>query len=243
VARQRALAPGVTERWAFIAYAGIAVVAAMIYAALSSAVEPPAGARAPGLVRSRGVALRLAALFSLDSMGGGLVVQSLLVLWLYRRFGLSAITVGHIFFVTGLCGAASQLAAPRLAKRIGLIETMVYTHLPANALLILAGVLPDARLAVACLVLRGCLSNMDVPARQAYVMAVVAPEERAAAASVTNVPRSLAAALTPALAGWMLERSPFGWPLVAAGAIKAAYDLLLLVQFRRTRPDDSGSAH
>jgi predicted MFS family arabinose efflux permease len=189
-----------------------------------------------GLQRSRSVVLKLSALFSLDSLGGGFVVQSLLILWLYKRFGLSVVTTGEIFFVAGLCRAFSQLASPKLAARIGLIETMVYTHLPANGLLILAGIMPNATAAVACLLLRMCLSNMDVPARQSYVMAVVPPEERAAAASVTNVPRSLATALTPVLGGWMLEHSTFGWPLICGGITKAVYDLLLLTQFRERRP-------
>lgn len=226
------------ERWVFVVYAATALFAALFYRSLSPDVEPPTGARAMGLQRSRKIVLQLSALFSLDSMGGGLVVQSLLVLWLYERFGLSVTTAGQIFFVAGLCGALSQLASSRLARRIGLIETMVYTHLPSNLLLILAGVMPSVTAAVACLLLRTCVSNMDVPARQSYVMAVVPPEERAAAASVTNVPRSLAAALTPVLAGWMLDHSSFGWPLVCAGALKAAYDLLLLAQFRHLRPSD-----
>ena len=124
----------------------------------------------------RRIVLKLSALFSLDSMGGGLVVQSLLVLWLYKRFGLSVAAAGQIFFLAGLCGAFSQLASSWLAARIGLIETMVYTHLPANALLVAAGLMPNATLAVVCLLGRMCLSNMDVPARQSYVMSVVPPE-------------------------------------------------------------------
>jgi MFS family permease len=224
------------ERWVFVVYAAAAVVTALVYRGLSHAIESPAEGGGMALRRARGVVLELAALFSLDSMGGGLVVQSLLVLWLYKRFGLSTAAAGRIFFVAGLCGAFSQLASSRLAARIGLIETMVYTHLPSNVLLILAGVLPNATAAIACLLGRMCVSSMDVPARQSYVMSVVPPEERAAAASVTNVPRSLAAALTPLAAGWMLDRSAFGWPLVCAGVIKAAYDLLLLLQFRRRRP-------
>jgi MFS family permease len=223
------------ERWVFVAYAGVALVAALFYRRLSMDVEAPAGAPPPGLRRARAIVLRLSALFALDSLGGGLVVQSLLVLWLYQRFGISVATAGRIFFVAGICAAFSQLVSSRLAARIGLIETMVYTHLPANLLLILAGLLPNATAVVACLLLRMCLSNMDVPARQSYVMAVVPPEERAAAASVTNVPRSLAAALTPVLAGWMLQHSSFGWPLVGAGAMKATYDLVLLAQFRGVR--------
>lgn len=224
------------ERWVFVVYAATAVVAALFYVQLSPAVEPPAGSTSFGLRHSRAVVLKLSALFSLDSLGGGFVVQSLLVLWLYKRFGMSVATAGSIFFVAGICAAFSQLASSRLAARIGLIETMVYTHLPANILLILAGVMPNVTAAVACLLLRMCLSNMDVPARQSYVMAVVPPEERAAAASVTNVPRSLAAALTPVAAGWMLEHSTFGWPLICAGTTKAVYDVVLLMQFRQRRP-------
>jgi MFS family permease len=238
LAQRRQLDLHSAERWVFVVYAATAVIAAVFYKDLSAAAEPPAGTGSSGLRRSRAIVLKLSALFSLDSMGGGLVVQSLLVLWLYKRFGLSVATAGQIFFVAGICAAFSQLVSARLAARIGLVETMVYTHLPANLLLIAAGVVPNATLAVACLLLRMCLSNMDVPARQSYVMAVVAPEERAAAASVTNVPRSLAAALTPVLAGWMLERSTFGWPLVCAGASKAIYDLVLLVQFRTVRPNE-----
>jgi MFS family permease len=235
LARRRGADLHGAERWVFLVYAATALCAALFYVRMSPAVESPAGTLRMGLGRSRAVVLKLATLFSLDSMGGGLVVQSLLVLWLYKRFGLSVATTGRIFFVAGLCMAFSQLVSSRLAARIGLVETMVFTHLPANLFLVLAGVMPNATLAVTFLLLRMCLSNMDVPARQSYVMAVVAPEERAAAASVTNVPRSLAAALTPVAAGWLLDHSTFGWPLVIAGALKAIYDLLLLAQFRRVR--------
>jgi MFS family permease len=229
--------PHATEKWVFVGYGALAVVASLFYAQLGSGVEAPRHAPPMGLGRSRKIVLQLSALFSLDSMGGGFVVQSLLVLWLYQRFGFSTATAAKIFFVAGLCGAFSQLVSSRLAARIGLIETMVFTHLPANLFLLAAGLVPSATWAVTLLLLRMCLSNMDVPARQSYVMSVVPPEERAAAASVTNVPRSLAAALTPVIAGWMLDHSSFGWPLVCAGAIKAIYDLLLLVQFRRHRPE------
>jgi MFS family permease len=224
-------------RAVFLGYAGVAVMAALVYRSLSPAVERalPGVPTAP-LVQSRSIVLRLAALFSLDSAGGGLVVQSLLVLWLYRRFGLSLTTTGTVFFVAGLLSAGSQLAAARLAARFGLIRTMVFTHLPANVFLMLAALMPTAPLAIACLLLRMALAQMDVPARQAYVMSVVPPEERAAAASVTNVPRSLAAAVTPLLAGLLLERTSFGWPLLLGGALKAAYDLLLLAQFDRIAP-------
>ncbi len=224
------------ERWAFVVYAATAVFAALFYRQLTTAIEVPSSAPRGGLQRSRTVVIKLSALFSLDSMGGGFVVQSLLVLWLYKRFGLSVVTAGQIFFVANICAGFSQLVSSRLAARIGLVETMVFTHLPASLLLIATGLMPNATAAVACLLLRMCVSNMDVPARQSYVMAVVPPEERAAAASVTNVPRSLAAALPPVLAGWMLVHTTFGWPLIVGGAMKAIYDLMLLAQFRETRP-------
>jgi len=238
LARRHGIPLHAAERWVFVLYAATAIVAALVYSRLPREAAPSSGAVTFGLRRSRRIVLQLAALFSLDSMGGGLVVQSLLVLWLARRFGLSATTAGQIFFVAGICAAFSQLVSSRLAARIGLVETMVYTHLPANLLLIAAGIVPNATAAVALLLARMCLSNMDVPARQSYVMAVVPPDERAAAASLTNVPRSLAAALTPAVAGWMLDHSTFGWPLVCAGGLKAIYDLLLLAQFRRVRPHE-----
>jgi MFS family permease len=143
---------------------------------------------------------------------------------------------GAIFFAAGLLAAFSQFVAARLAARIGHVRTMVFTHLPANVFLLLAGLMPTAPLAVFFLLLRMALSSMDVPARQAYVMAMVPREERAAASSVTNVPRSLAAALSPLLSGLLLDRTSFGWPLLCAGALKAAYDLLLFRQFAHLRP-------
>lgn len=223
------------QRSGFVLYAAVAVLVAILYRGLSPAIEPPPAiaGRAP-LAQSRAVVLRLAALFSLDSLGGGFVVQSLLALWLFRRFDLSVQTAGAVFFAAGLLAAWSQLVSGWLATRIGLINTMVYTHLPSNALLVVAAVMPNAPLAITFLLLRMSLSQMDVPARQSYVMSVVPPEERAAAASVTNVPRSLAAALTPFLAGVMLEHSSFGWPLICAAILKALYDVLLLSQFRST---------
>jgi predicted MFS family arabinose efflux permease len=181
---------------------------------------------------------RLAATFSLDAFGGGFVVQSILALWLLEQFGLSLAVTGVIFFWTGLLGGLSGLVAVRIARRIGLVRTMVYTHLPANVLLMATPFMPTLGLAVTCLLLRAALSQMDVPARTSYVMAVVTPPERPAAASVTNVPRSLAAAIAPLPAGWMLTQTDFGWPLLIGGAIKATYDLVLLVQFRDVRPPE-----
>ena len=223
-------------RSGFVLYAAIAVVSVAVYAGLGADVEARSTAPGRPLARSRRVVVHLAGLFSLDSFGGGFVVQSLLVLWLYERFHLSIPATGSIFFAAGILGGLSQLVSPILAARIGLVPTMVYTHLPANLLLVAAGLVPDVRLAVTFLLLRASLSQMDVPARQAYVMAVVPPEERAAAASVTNVPRSLAAALPPLFTGAMLTHSAVGWPLVCGGLLKALYDLLLLVQFRAVAP-------
>jgi MFS family permease len=234
VAHLTGLDVALAERSGFVAYALIGVVLAAIYLQLAPpAVQPHAGAAGAPLARSRRLVIRLAMLFGLDSFGGGFAVQTLLVLWLYKRFSLSMELMASVFFVAGLASALSQLASPRLARRIGLVRTMVYTHLPANGFLIAAGIAPTAPLAVTCLLLRASLSQMDVPARQAYVMAVVPPEERAAAASVTNVPRSLMTAIPPLFTGLMLERSAFGWPLVCGGVLKIAYDLLLLAGFRK----------
>jgi predicted MFS family arabinose efflux permease len=230
----------VAQRMTFLGYAGVALLCAALYRRLSPAAElPPAARPARPLATSRKIVLQLAALFSLDSLGGGFVVQSLLALWLFRRFGLSVEAAGTIFFFTGLLAGFSQLVSARLAARIGLINTMVFTHLPANLFLMAAAFMPSAPWAIAFLLLRMSLAQMDVPARQAYVMAVVPAEERPAASSVTNVPRSLAAALTPLLAGALLERSSFGWPLVCGGAAKVLYDLLLLARFRSRDPRPS----
>jgi predicted MFS family arabinose efflux permease len=182
------------------------------------------------LHKSRAIVIRLSALFALDSAGGGFAVQSLLVLYLDLRFGLSPGATGATLAAAGVLTAFSQLASVVLARRIGLVYTMVFTHLPANMFLILAGIVPHAGLAVTFLLLRAALSQMDVPARQALVMRLVDPDERAAAASVTNVPRSLASALMPALAGLMFDHTSFGWPLIIGGACKAIYDVLLLAQ-------------
>ena len=229
-------------RLGFALYGAVAVGIGVLYLGMHHGRAPSsaATARVP-LARSRPIVLRLTALFALDSFGGGFTVDSLLALWLFLRFDLSLQAAGSVFFGARLLSAFSQLASPRLAARFGLIETMVFSHIPANVFLVLAAFMPNATLAVTCLLARMALSQMDVPARQSYVMAVVPPEERAAAASVTNVPRSLATALSPLLAGALLQRSTFGWPLVVGGLVKITYDLLLLAQFRRVRPPEEGS--
>ncbi|MEP7049517.1 MAG: MFS transporter [Pseudomonadota bacterium] len=219
------------ERSVFLVYSAVGAFVAWLY---SQTVEVPvARASRQPLVASRVAVLRLSALFSLDSFGGGFAVQSLLALWLFRRFQLSLSAAGAFFFASSLASSLSQFLSPRLAARIGLVRTMVYTHVPANLFLIAAAFMPTLGLTLLCLLLRASVSSMDVPARQAYVMSVVPPEERAAAASVTNVPRSLASALAPALAGLLLQRTTFGWPLLCAGALKLTYDFLLLALFHK----------
>jgi predicted MFS family arabinose efflux permease len=225
-------------RAGFLVYIAVALIAGAIYSTLPREQPGPRQLNGP-LERSRRAVLKLAALFCLDAAGGGFVVTSLLVLWLHLKFDLSLATTGAVFFVYGVFAAFSQLLAPRLAERYGLIRTMVYTHLPANCFLILAAFAPYAWMAVAFLLLRAVLSQMDVPARQAFVMALVLPEERPAAASVTNVPRSLAAATTPALAGLLFARGYLAAPLVIGGTMKAAYDLLLLSTFRHVPIDEA----
>ncbi|GAA5177567.1 MFS transporter [Niveibacterium umoris] len=196
---------------------------------------PHAGApRQPAaLSTSRPVVLRLAALFSIDSFAGGLVINALLALWLFRRFDLSLTAAGSFFFWAGLASAASQLVAPLLARRIGLLNTMVFTHIPASLCLIAAAFAPQVEVALALMLLRSLLSQMDVPARGAFVMAVVTPEERTAAASFTAVPRSLAAAASPALGGALFAAGWLAAPLVACGVLKISYDLALWFAFRR----------
>ncbi|GIF09745.1 ABC transporter permease [Actinoplanes siamensis] len=226
----------ITGRVGFLLYVAVAAVAALVYRGLPRH-EPRPSTHTKPLERSRTVVVQLAALFSLDAAGGGLVIQSLLVVWLHLKFDFSTTSTATLFFCAGSLAAFSQFLAPRLSRRVGLVRTMVYTHLPANCFLVLAALAPHAGIAIGFLLLRSVLSQMDVPARQALVMAAVPSEERAAAASVTNVPRSLASAATPALAGWLLANGNLAAPLVLAGAAKATYDLLLLWRFRSITVD------
>lgn len=232
-----------TQRLAFVGYALVGAIVFVLYRGLPTQARAASGAARQGrkaLGASRRTILELSALFSLDSAGGGFVVTSILVLWLHLRFDLGAGVTGTIFFAAGLLSGCSQLLAPRLAARIGLIRTMAYTHIPASVFLILAAFAPTGPIAVALLLARSLFSQMDVPARQSFVMAVIPEERRAAAASITNVPRSLASAATPLLAGSLLEASSFGWPLVIAGATKITYDLLLVGLYRHV-PEQVGA--
>jgi MFS family permease len=222
---------------AFAAYGALGLISAGLYRNLPNPQPQDQAPRTP-LGPSKRNVFGLAALFSLDSFGSGFMVQSLFALWLFHRFGLSLAVAGGFFFWTGALSAVSQLAAPVLARRIGLINTMVFTHLPASLCVIAVAFAPNAGVAFALLVVRALLSNMDVPARTSYVMAIVTPAERAAAAGVTNVPRSLASAFSPAIAGLLFSLSPFAWPLVIGGSLKALYDLLLLWRFQQVRPPE-----
>jgi len=174
-------------------------------------------------------------------MGGGFSVQSLLALWPFQRHGLPVTEAGTVFPLTGLLSACSQPAAAPIAARFGLINTMVYTHLPANLCLALVPFMSSLPHVILLLFVRSALGSMDVPARVSYVMAVVSAAERPAAASITNVPRSLAAALSPALAGYMLTISSFGWPLVVSGLLKSVYDLMLLRMFQSVKPPEESA--
>jgi MFS family permease len=221
----------------FVAYAVIGVVVGVLYSRFPvtrTEAEKPSAPLGP----SRAVVWKLAGLFSIDSFAGGFVINALLALWLFERFDLSLTAAGTFFFWTGLLSAGSQLAAAPIARRIGLINTMVFTHLPANLCLIAAAFAPTLQIALGLLLVRSALSQMDVPARGAYVMSVVTPLERPAAASFTAVPRSLASALSPTLAGAMFAAGAMAAPLVACGVLKTVYDLALFAMFRKVRPRD-----
>ncbi len=222
----------------FLLYAALGLLVWWVYRGLPPRGSGDAPAPAAPLREARKRIIVLAALFSLDAFGGGFVVQSMVALWLYQRFGMSLEVTGVLFFWTGMLTAVSYLIAVRIARRIGLVNTMVFTHLPSSVCLILIPLVPDVGWAIALLLVRSALSQMDVPTRSSYVMAIVPPAERPAAASMTSVPRSLAAAASPALAGYLLSVSTFGWPLIVAGALKIVYDLLLLGFFRKVRPPE-----
>ncbi|MES2017482.1 MAG: MFS transporter [Pseudomonadota bacterium] len=216
----------------FLLYGVLGLVAAALYGTLPRTAAPVVRTRAAPLRKAKKTVCTLAILFSLDAFGGGFVGQSMVALWLFQKYQLSVVMAGTIFFWTGICSAISYLLAVRIAGRFGLLNTMVFSHLPANVLLVLVPFMPSLGWAIALLLARSMLSQMDVPTRSSFVMAVVPPEERVAAASITAVPRSLVAACSPLLAGLMLGASTFGWPLLAAGSCKIVYDLLLLGLFR-----------
>src|SRR4051794_39049016 len=225
-------------RLMFYLYAALGLLAAFLYARLprdhSHAQNRPKSALGP----SRSIVYKLAALFSLDAFAGGFVVQSLLALWLFQMFDLSLEAASLFFFCSSLLGAISFPVAAWLSRHIGLVNTMVYTHIPSSLCLIAAAFSSDLTVVLSLLLVRSALSQMDVPTRSSYVMAVVTPAERTAAASVTAVPRSLASSISPAIAGFMLAGAFSALPLVVCGGLKIAYDLALLRMFRHTKPPE-----
>jgi MFS family permease len=220
-------------RSAIIAYAVLGGILAIVFVGVSPAIE---GERSSKAVRSlfrveqsRSVVTRLSALFALDAFAGGMVVQSIVAYWFFRHFGLSPAALGTLFFGANLAAGVSALTAARIARRFGLLNTMVFTHLPSNILLILIPLMPTLPLAITVLLLRFSISQMDVPTRQAFVIAAVDPSERTAAAGITGVARTTGAALAPVIAMPLIASLTHSWvPFIAAGALKIVYDLVLL---------------
>jgi predicted MFS family arabinose efflux permease len=240
--RTVSLTPLASERVIIMLYAGLGLLLAALFLRLSPAAEATSTLQAKtrlGIGESKHVILRLAGLFALDAFGGGFVVQSLAAYWFYLRFQVSPAALGGIFFWANVFAGISALLASRLAARIGLVRTMVFTHLPSNLLLILVPLMPNVQLAVLVLLLRFSISQMDVPTRQSYTMAIVRPEERSAAAGITGVARTTGAAIAPWIAGFMLGRpSLINLPFFLAGTVKIAYDLLLYRAFVRRPPPE-----
>jgi MFS family permease len=239
---QSLISAGLSElesyRAVILAYAACGIVLMAVFLFLSPEVETvatiPARERVLGLHKSRGVVMKLSALFALDAFAGGFVIQSMVAYWFHIRFGLDAGVLGSIFFGANILAGVSALLAVRIANRIGLISTMVYTHIPSNVLLCLVPLMPNLGLAITVLLLRFSISQMDVPTRQSYTMAVVAPDERSAASGVTTIARSVGAAASPFLAGIFLA-SPalLSAPFLIAGGLKIVYDLLLYRNFKK----------
>jgi MFS family permease len=239
--------PLTSYRVVVIVYGVIGLLLAVLFNQLSSSVEAASSDTALrwyhlGLNRSRGVVLKLSALFGLDAFAGGFVVQSLVAYWFHVRFGVDPAALGGIFFGANILAGISALAAAQVAARIGLVNTMVFTHLPSNLLLMLVPLMPSLPLAILVLFIRFSISQMDVPARQSYTMAVVAPDERSAAAGVTGIARSIGASISPSFAGALLSNSMlFGAPFFVAGGLKVIYDLLLYRSFRTVK--EAGALH
>lgn len=229
--QRTAATPLASYRVVVLLYAALGAVLALLFTRLSPATEvaaPDATTARFGIGRSRAVVLRLSGLFALDAFAGGFVIQSFAAYWFYLRFGVNPATLGMIFFWANVLAGVSALLASRLAARFGLVRTMVFTHLPSNVLLVLVPLMPTLPLAIVVLLARFSISQMDVPTRQSYVMAVVRPDERSAAAGITGVARTTGAAIAPVFAGWMFARpSLISLPFFIAGTLKIVYDLLL----------------
>ena len=235
----KAMAPLASYRVIVLAYAALGVVLIVLFTRLSAAAETTAPKSRFGISKSRNVVLKLSALFALDSFAGGFVVQSFAAYWFYLRFGVNPATLGAIFFWANVFAGISALLASRLAARFGLVRTMVFTHLPSNILLILVPLMPTLPLAILVLLARFSISQMDVPTRQSYTMAVVRPEERSAAAGITGVARTTGAAIAPLFVGFMFARpSLISVPFFIAGTLKIIYDLLLYKGFVAVPPPE-----
>jgi MFS family permease len=234
-------------RFIVIGYGLLGLALGVLFTRLSPAAEVKPSATLPdsaaprlhfGLHRSRRVVLRLASLFALDAFAGGLIVQSFMAYWFHVRFGVSTDTLGAIFFGANLLAGVSALVAARLAAKIGLINTMVWTHIPSNILLILVPLMPTLPLAIMVLLIRFSISQMDVPTRQSYTMAVVAPDERSAAAGATTIVRTAAVSLSPVLTGALFGASWLSLPFFLAGSLKIIYDLALYQNFKAVKPPE-----
>ncbi len=239
----RGMSPLDSYRVILCGYAIIGGILALVFTGLSSECEvaPRAAFAAPqsriGLHKSRHVIFRLSMLFSLDAFAGGFVLQSFMAYWFHVRYGADEAALGSIFFGANLLAGVSALLAVPIAKKIGLIRTMVFTHLPSNILLILVPLMPDFSLAIGMLLLRFSISQMDVPTRQAYTMAVVDPDERSAAAGITGIARSIGASLSPVIAGALFSVF-LGGPFIIAGGLKIVYDLILYRNFKASNVSD-----
>ena len=227
-----------------VGYALFGLILAALFAFLSPVVEASAVSTTTlrtrlGLHKSQGVVLRLSALFALDAFAGGFVVQSIMAFWFHQKFGVDPVVLGSIFFGANILAGISALLAARIAARIGLINTMVFTHVPSNILLMLVPLMPTLPLAIAVLLARFSISQMDVPTRQSYTMAVVEPDERSAASGVTSIARSVGAAISPSLTGLMLAAPGLiGLPFILSGGLKIIYDVLMYRGFRSVKPPE-----
>jgi MFS family permease len=225
--------------WAYVASAiGLMVLFAMLSPSIEAQVQTDGTMRKVGVQKSRGMVAKLAGLFALDALAGGFIVQSIVAYWFYLRYQTDLNALGGIFFGTNLFAALSFLAAPAIARRIGLLNTMVFTHLPSNFLLLLIPLMPNVEWAVTVLLLRHLLSQMDVPTRQSYTMAVVDPDERAASAGILSVARNAGAAIAPLFTGAVLANPVLGWPFLLAGGIKVVYDVWIFAVFRKVKPPE-----
>ncbi|MCX6066300.1 MAG: MFS transporter, partial [Chloroflexi bacterium] len=230
-------------RFVLAGYALAGFVLILCFVSVSSAVEVVPQAQVAkhtlGLHKSRGVVLKLSSLFALDAFAGGLIVQSMMAFWFHVRFGVEAGVIGSIFFGANVLAGISALLAVRIAKKFGLINTMVFTHIPSNVLLMLVPLMPNLPLAIGVLLARFSISQMDVPTRQSYTMAVVAPDERSAASGVTAIARSVGAALSPSLTGIFLGiPGLISLPFFLCGGLKIVYDLALWREFRMMKPPE-----